>query len=132
MARIATILLSISILAQSFNLHIEDAIELSEIVEHAELHKSRYGDSFFVFLSKHYGDLKESHKKQHQEEEREHSHPPLQHDCSFQMQTAFVLNAFAFSIEDAKGVMQTSTNFYYEDKFSTFEKQKIFQPPRLA
>jgi hypothetical protein len=130
MSKLSAILLSSLFLMQSFNPHIEDVIELSEVFEHAELHKQRYDDNFFIFLSKHYGDLKESHKQQHQEEE--HQYPPLQHDCSSQIQTAFVLNIDSFSIENPKQTVDTSTNFYYQDKFSMFEKQKIFQPPKLA
>jgi len=130
MSKISAILLSSLFLMQSFNLHVEDVYELTEVFEHAELHKQRYGDSFLVFLSKHYGNLKESHKQQHQEEEKNHNHPPLQHDCNSQAQ-AFVLNSLSFSIENLKIVVETSTNFYYQDKFSAFEKQKIFQPPRV-
>lgn len=132
MPKLFAILLSSLFLFQSFNFHFEDVIELSEIFEHAEMHKQKYGDNFFVFLSKHYGDLKESHEKQHQEEEKEHNHPPLQHDCSSQIQIAFVLNSDSFSIENPKIEVEASPNFYYQDKFSTFEKQKIFQPPRLT
>jgi hypothetical protein len=132
MSKVSAILLSSLFLIQSFNLHVEDIYELNEVFEHAELHKQRYGDNFFVFLSKHYGDLKDSHKQQHQKEEEEHNHPPINHDCSSQIQTVFVLNTFSFSIENPKQTVEASTNFYYQDKFSTFEKQKIFQPPKLT
>jgi hypothetical protein len=132
MSKFVIVFISALILVQSLNLHFEDVLKLNEVFEHVELHKNRYGDNLFVFLSKHYGDLKESHKKQHQEEEKEHQHPPINHDCSLQMQTAFVLNTVSFSIENPKLVEESSANFYYQDRFSTFEKQKIFQPPKLA
>lgn len=119
-------------LFQGANLHIEDVLELNEFVEHAQLHQERYGDGFFVFVSKHYGSLKKSHEKQHNEEEKEHQHQPLNHDCNSQIQTAIVLNIVPFSIENTNLFKGTTPNFYYQDKFSTFEKQRVFQPPKTT
>ncbi len=131
MNKVLAILLSSLFLLQSFNLHFEDAIELGDIFEHAELHKQRYDDDFFVFLSKHYGNLKKSHEKQHREEEKGHQHPPTDHDCSSQIQT-FVINTLYFSIENPKIAVRSSSSLYYQDKFSSFEKQKIFHPPKIT
>lgn len=128
--KLFSILLASFILVQSFNIHLGDILKLNMLLEHAELHKSKYGDNFFVFLSKHYGDLKESHKKQHKEEEKSHSHLPINHDCSSQIQSSFILNLIALHITIPLA-KESSPNFYYQDKFSTFEKQKIFQPPKI-
>ncbi len=127
--KLFTIFISSFILVQSFNIHISDVLKLSELMEHADFHKDKYGDSILVFISKHYGDLKQAHKKQHQEEEKKHSHAPINHDCSSQLQVSFILNKNSFIIEIPQ-LMEKSTNFYYQDRFSAFEKQRIFQPPK--
>jgi len=132
MSKLLSIPLSILILFQSFNIHMEDVLKLKEVIVHFQLHKERYGDGIIVFISKHYGNLKESHKQQHQEEEKEHHHPPIHHDCSTQISSVFVLLVHSFYIERPTNDVEKTTNFYYQDKFSTFEKSTIFQPPKLA
>ena len=68
MTKIGSIAISLLILFQSFNIHLDDVIELDELIEHAQFHSAEYGDNFFVFISKHYGELKAEHNQQHQEE----------------------------------------------------------------
>ena len=129
--KLFSIFISSIILVQSFNIHFGDVLKLEELMEHAKFHEDKYGDDFLVFLSKHYGDLKQSHKKQHKKEEKDHSHPPINHDCSTQLQTSFVINISSFTIENLP-IVKTVTNFQYQDDSSTFEKQKIFQPPQFS
>ena len=129
--KLFSIFISSFILVQSFNIHIGDVLKLNELVEHAEFHKNKYGDGFLIYISKHYGDLKQAHKKQHQEEEKKHSHTPINHDCSSQLQVSFLLIKNSFTIEIPQ-LVEKSTNFYYQDRFSAFEKQRIFQPPKHA
>ena len=129
--KLFSLLIASFILVQSFNIHIGDVFKLNELIEHAEFHKNKYGDGFLVFISKHYGDLKQSHKKQHNEEEKNHSHTPINHDCSSQLQVSLLLSNNFFTIEIPQ-LVEKSTNFYYQDKFSAFEKKKIFQPPKFA
>jgi len=129
--KLFSIFISSLILVQSFNIHFGDVLKLTELMEYAELHKKKYGDGFVVFFSKHYGDLKQSHKKQHKEEEKDHSHPPINHDCSSQLQASFVINIISFSLVNTQ-IVKTYTNFHYLDMFSAFEKQKIFQPPQIT
>lgn len=132
MINLFSISFSFIILIQSFNIHVGDINKLNEVIEHAELHKQRYGDNIFVFLSKHYGDLKISHEKQHQEEKKNQHHTPINHDCNSQLQSAFVLNSLMITIYNCNKEIKKSNIFYYQDKFSSFEKQKIFQPPKQA
>lgn len=125
--KLFSIFISSLILVQSFNIHFGDILKLTELMEHVELHKKKYGDGFTVFFSKHYGDLKQSHK----EEEKDHSHPPINHDFSSQLQASFVINIISFSLASTQ-IIKTYTNFHYLDMLSVFEKQKIFQPPQIA
>lgn len=131
MIKLLSILISILVLVQSFNIQIGDVLKLDELLEHAEMHKNKYNDNFLVFLSKHYGDLKQSHTQQHQEEEKNHSQLPINHECSSQITTSFIINMISFDI-DIPHTVESSINYCYSDIFSSFEKQKIFQPPRLT
>ena len=47
--KLFSILLASFILVQSFNIHLGDILKLNMLIEHAELHKSKYGDNF-VYL----------------------------------------------------------------------------------
>ena len=132
MEKLFSIAFSFLIVFQSFNIHFGDIVKFNDFLEHAEMHSENYGDDFFVFLSKHYGELKESHKEQHQKEEENHSHTPINHDCNSQIQSSFVLNSFLLTIKNSNKEIEKSTIFYYQDKFSSFEKQKIFQPPQFS
>lgn len=131
MTKLISISLSMLFLLQSVNIHFEDVLQLKELMEHANMHKERYGDSFAVFISKHYGELKESHKKQHQEEEKDHKHAPIHHDCASQMQVDLLIETLSFSIKTPKLTTRNTSKFYYQNLFSTFEKQQVFQPPKM-
>ncbi len=131
MSKLFSIFISLLILLQSLNIHAEDILKLNTVFEEAQLHNEIHNDSFMVFFSKHYGSLKEAHEKEHQEEEKNHNHPPIHHDCSSQISSVFVVQTITFTLENIQNIERT-TNFYYQDKFSTFEKQKVFQPPRLS
>ncbi len=132
MIKLFSIVFSTLFFIQSANIHFDDVLQFREFIEHANLHKDKYGDSFMVYVSKHYGELKESHKEQHQEEEKDHKHTPIHHDCAAQTQIDVLFSAFSFSFKTTKFIESSKTTFYYQDKFSTFEKQKIFQPPQFS
>ncbi|MEE9348852.1 MAG: hypothetical protein V3U80_02265 [Flavobacteriaceae bacterium] len=133
MIKLASLLFSTLFFFQSANIHFGDVLQLREFIEHANLHQEKYGDSFLTFVSKHYGDLKESHKEQHQEEEKNHKHAPIHHDCASQsIQIDVLLDFYTITFKTNPFIDSKKTNFYYQDEFSTFEKQKIFQPPRLV
>ena len=132
MVKITSILFSIVFLIQSINIHFEDIVKITELIDYANMHKERYGDSFDVFLSKHYGDLKESHKEQHEQEKQEQEQAPIEHDCKVQSQIVFLVNWNIYSFNSNQFIDYGKTKFHYQTKISTFEKQKIFQPPRIA
>ena len=104
--------------------------EINELTEDYELHKVKYGDDLTTFISKHFGDLKESHKEQHQKEHEQHKHP-VQNNIGSSLQVDFLL-AFSFTDKSILEYDVSASNFNYMDLHSTFEKQKIFQPPQQA
>lgn len=132
MLKIASIAISFLILFQGFNIHMNDIVELDELIEHAQFHSQEYGDNFFVFISKHYGELKAEHNQKHQEEKQEHEELPFQHQCQNASLSAFVIN----DIPDYPIVNEMSlrgaANHRYRASNSLFEKEGPFQPPRQS
>lgn len=131
MVKIFSILLVLVMLGKTFNIHFNDFIKINELIEHASFHAEQYGDDFFEFLSKHYGDLKQQHKKQHQEEE--HHHLPFDHhDCKINSTTLVYVVKKELLVPSIVIKHTKETSFLYKDPFSTFEKEEIFQPPKLV
>lgn len=134
MKKVIAIFIAILFLLQSSQICFEDFQRIDALVQDAQLHQTKYGDDFFTFLSKHYGELKESHKEQHQQEEQEHGHkhPPLSGDCHTQVQPVVVWQVQIPFLEVIYHQIEVTQNFHYLDLHSTFEKPSFFQPPRFA
>jgi len=118
------------ILFQGIFVNTDIIFETSELIEDYQLHKVKYGDNLSTFISKHFGDLKESHKKQHQKEHEQHQHPVQNNTGTYQID--FTFSASFVVMKNEIEITLSTSNFHYADLFSTFEKEKIFQPPRLA
>ncbi len=116
------------ILFQGMFMYANFSFVLEEIWKDYQLHQVKYGDNLTTFLSKHYGELKESHQEQHKKEHQEHQHHHKL-NVSFQLDMLWD-NSFNFDAKDSI-VFYKQNNFAYKGLFSTFEKQKIFQPPRV-
>ena len=129
MSKIAAILYASLILFQSFNFSFEDISKFDKLLEHAEYHQQTYGDSFFEFLSEHYGDDAVSHNNEHEE----HDDLPFKHNhqSCVHVNAAFTLQAFDFSL-DYQPFVEIPFNFHYKESTSLFEKPSVFQPPRLT
>ena len=117
---------------QATNIHIDDVMKLKELIEHAKMHSERYGDNLATFLSKHYGELEESHKQQHQQEKKEQPQSPNSHDCTAQVQVDFIANPFDNSISTYNLVDILKYNIHYSDNVSSHEKLKVFHPSKLV
>lgn len=127
-----SISLSAILLLQGFNFGLPDLIKLGDLLEHANFHAESYGDSFTVFLSKHYGELKEQHNREHQEEEKEHEKLPFNNQANSHSFTVFVLTTAYFPALKFSAISSSSSFFFYEDSYSSPGESGIFQPPRLA
>lgn len=106
----------------------EDIMQVDELIEHAQFHKQEYGDGFFVFLSKHYGELKTEHNKKHQEEQNDHEQLPFQGQVL--SLTVFLLQNSLLEVETLYTVDSTESNFHYRSSFSTLHKKGLLQPPK--
>ncbi len=129
MAKLVSIALSLLLLLQSFQIHIDDVVEFDELIEHAQFHAKEYGDNFFVFISKHYGDMKAQHSEQHQEE---HEQLPFQHQTQITSLSVFVLNRAAIYTTSFIPVTSKVSNFFHQDSYHFLAQERLFQPPRLA
>jgi len=130
MQRLFVTYLATLILFQGIFFNSNILFEINELMEDFQLHKVKYDDDLTTFFSKHFGDLKESHKQQHQEEHKQHNHPA--NDLNSNIQVDFALHYCYFTLKNTVEIDEKSPRFSYSDLFSTFEKPKIFQPPRLA
>ncbi len=132
MLKVTSIAVSLLILIQSFNVHFSDIVELDELIEHAQFHADEYGDNFFVFLSKHYGELKADHSKKHQEEKEEHEQLPFQHQSQSTALFVFVLNQAPENALEIEFSFDRDTNFYYQASYHSLAQEGLLQPPRQA
>jgi len=128
--KLFSILTSCLILIQSLNIDFKDIVQLDELIEHSKFHSDTYGDNFFSFIAKHYGELKQTHSKQHQEEKKEHEQLPFNHQSCAHTSLASVL--IQTNIHLLKNEPIITNNFYYQELYSLFEKTSVFQPPKYA
>jgi hypothetical protein len=130
--KLLSILLSGLMLVQSVEIDFDDIIQFDEFLEHARFHSEKYGDNFLIFISKHYGELKEQHSKDHQEEQRDHEKLPFQHHCSCSSITAFFFDT-SFSGLISLQIRDISTSdFYYQAHTSSLHAKGLLQPPQFA
>lgn len=130
MGKLFSILMSYMVLLQSFTIDLGDIAQFDELLEHASFHYQKYGDNFFVFVSKHYGELQNKHNKEHQEEKKEHEQLPFNHQSCSHYFMAFVLTTAHVPLLKLDPFMDTSPDFFYRESYSLFEKTDIFQPPK--
>ena len=118
-------------LFQSINIDMDDLIQLDELLEHSQFHKEQYGDSFFVFVSKHYGELKAEHSQRHQEQQDDHDELPFSHhSCAHHATTDYIATAFAVPIRKTEPQLARKNQFFYQLPSGTLFSSGIFQPPK--
>lgn len=128
MRSIFSISLSILLLLQTVNYGAADLLRFNELVEHAQLHADKYGDSFFDFLNKHYGSLKNDHLPTHG------GHDKL----PFHKGTVHVLLCFVvLDIHKIPDILvpafpHPKMRFFYSEYYTSPDNQKIFQPPQYT
>ena len=120
-------------LFQSLNIDMDDVIQLDELIEHSQFHKAEYGDNFFVFVSKHYGELKAEHDQKHQEEQEDHEGLPFSHhSCSHHANTPYLATLLTISACKTDPLVVRTNQFFYQLPAGTLFPSGIFQPPKHA
>lgn len=132
MNKIVAIGISLLILLQGANIHLKDLVELGDLVEHYQFHNEEYGDDFMVFVSKHYGELKESHSEKHKEEQKDHENLPFQHQSHCSIQHVFVVDSNNFIEASSEIALVVKGNFHYQISYSHIWDDSPFQPPKHA
>ena len=132
MNKVLSICISGLILLQSFGIHYADIVQLDEFMEHAQFHSEQYGDNIIVFISKHYGELKADHQREHQEEKKDHEKLPFNHHSSVSSVTALVNNAFKADFNLPEFSEYKAQDFYYQAPSSSLHTEGILQPPRQS
>tara|TARA_R110002072_G_scaffold11333_6_gene51496 strand:+ start:304 stop:693 length:390 start_codon:yes stop_codon:yes gene_type:complete len=129
MFRLGTLFVSIILFFQSINIHVVDVIRLGDLMEHANFHAQEYGDDWFAFFVKHYGEEKEEHeqKANHQE----HKKLPFSEQICSGI-TVFVIlpnepEAVNFELEE-----NFSRDFFYSDLYRFVTVEDFFQPPQYS
>ena len=117
---------------QSFGVHYDDIVQLDELIEHAQFHSDQYGDNMIVFLSKHYGELKADHQRDHQEEKKDHEKLPFNHSVSHTCVADVFISTYKSDLNVIEFSDYKSANFYYQATTSSLHIQGILQPPRIS
>ena len=100
---------------------ISDISQIDEFIEHAQFHSEQYGDNVFVFISKHYGELKKDHEQL-----------PFQHQSSISTVIAFIFNSPKEDFKIAEFSEFRTHNFFYQEPTSSLHSKGLFQPPRQS
>ena len=109
---------------------INDIAQIDDFIEHAQFHSEQYGDNVFVFISKHYGELKAEHNKEHQEEKEDHEQLPFQHQSHVSCISVFVANTTKEELKTPEFSEYKSHHFFYQEPSSSLHLEGLLQPPR--
>lgn len=131
MRTIFTVILSSIILFKSVGFTVGDIFQLDDFIEHAQYHNTQYGDTFFEFVSKHYGELKSTHEKEHQEEREDHEKLPCQQTVQV-ASTIFFIQSSEIKLNTIEYIELRDVQFHYTSSTSSLHSQKFLQPPRLS
>ena len=132
MSKLVSIILSPLILFQSFGISFDDIAQIDEFIEHAQFHSEKYGDNVFIFISKHYGELKADHDKDHQEEKEDHEQLPFQQQSQAVSVVALLENTEKDDLKELEFLEFKSHNFFYQIPLSSLYSDGPFQPPRQS
>ncbi|WP_238934580.1 hypothetical protein [Aurantibacter crassamenti] len=122
--------MSFVFLFQTIGITASDMVQIDEFIEHAQFHSEQYGDNVIVFVSKHYGELKADHDKEHQEEKEKHEQLPFQQHSHVSSLTAFVLNSNKEDFNTSEFSEFKTHTFFYQEPSSSIHSEGLFQPPR--
>lgn len=132
MQQLVSILLSVILLAQGISFNSGELEKMDTLLEHARFHKDKYGDNFAVFLDKHYGNQKDEHLSEDQEERQEHQDLPFQQSGQLLIQTAILNEAGMAAISSTVVITLQHENYFYEQLHASLLVEEILQPPKSS
>tara|TARA_R110002049_G_scaffold108959_5_gene257577 strand:+ start:744 stop:1091 length:348 start_codon:yes stop_codon:yes gene_type:complete len=114
------------------NVSANDLVRMDDFFEHAQFHYEEYGDNLFVFISKHYGELKEEHHEENNSEQSQHEQLPFNQVLGSHTSTIFITDFIEKeSISTPIGKV-LSHQFFYLFPATSAATADIFQPPKHA
>ena len=129
MLKSVAILLSSLLLFQSAIYYFGSVDDIEKLIEHAELHSEEYGDSFFEFLSKHYGELRLTHSHEDGTEQHDHENLPFNQQVTLQSPVTLT-KGLQFEVMLLTPVADSSVNSRYTEYFPSVYTPAVLQPPR--
>ncbi len=123
---------SLIVLMQSFGISINDMIRLDDLLDHAQYHNEQFGDDLITFLEKHYGELKVTHQKEHQEEKPDHERLPFQHQSHTCCSVHFVITLQQEDLKIYEFQEFKTHKFFYQEPSSSIHLEGLLQPPRFS
>ncbi|MBG7611373.1 hypothetical protein IU405_03835 [Polaribacter sp. BAL334] len=129
MIRIIAILLSNLVLLQSLHIDFKDINKVSALIDHAQFHQEKYGDSFVEFLYDHYIDQEIALNQNH----KEHQDLPFKQGVNHfnHLVSILEINPTVFKLRIPNNSF-SKKNFFYKESYSESVKPAIFQPPKFA
>ncbi len=119
------------LLAQGISFNSGELEKMDRLLEHAKFHKEKYGDNFAVFMDKHYGNQKDKHLGEHQEEQQEHQDLPFQPLAPLLIQNAILNDPAISNISSTEIITLQHENYFYEQLHTSLLVEEILQPPKF-
>lgn len=118
---------------QSVHLNVNTLVSIDDFVSHMQLHQEAYGDTFIVFLSKHYGELRALHSKQQDHEQSDHERLPFNHCHQGHYAAPVVLLTAQEELVHVVSLTEIKeAHFRYTPPCSSAHLSGILQPPRYS
>jgi hypothetical protein len=125
MSKISAIIVSFTILFQSFSFDLDDINKIPALVDHISCHL-KSGDSFAEFIAMHYGSEMNNHENNH----KEHKELPFRHqslESHFQMVLILCFHNYSVNFNEIK--LETN-NFNYKEPTTNLFINNFFEPPQ--
>lgn len=127
MNRFLAIVLSASILIQSFSFDLGDLVKIPVLLDHISCHFEQ-GENFSDFITQHYGSLTDEHNDNH----KQHKDLPFKHqhlETHFQLVYFISLDNFDVELNETR---IKNNNFNYKEPSSELFSDIFFQPPKVV
>jgi hypothetical protein len=125
-----SIIVSLVFLIQSFGIGLVDILHVNDLIEHAKFHNQEHGDNLLVFISKHYGDLKSEHQREHKEEREDHEKLPFQHQSYVTSGITVFLDTSGEDTKSLETCNRIEHRTIYQASSSSLHAEGPFEPPR--